>query len=406
MTWMLRLIVSSVVLVVSREAPCCAASVAGYCGVRDGCCGVAACLYFCSGVQLMATRECSIDDCRRRVVGRKLCRRHYQQAWKRGDFENAPLPARKPGKTICPAEHKHDGSSTCYIQHQCRCVPCKEHHSKMEQHRQRQTAYGRFDTGLVDAEPVREHMVMLAGFGLGYKRVAALAGIGITPARNLIWGRQEPGPRYGEMQKRVKRETAEALLAVQPDIHNLALGAHVSSRATHRRLQALVAIGWSQSKLGKRLAVDPTNFSTLMKAEQVTVRRHLQVVDLFEELWNQRPPAESHRDKISYTRSLSYAKKRRWLPPLAWDDVDTDPEPPVPDEVGRVDEVRVLLAISGERVRLTPEERRAAVVQLHGARMSDPAIGERLRCTPRTVLRIRQELELPAIGTNDEQIVA
>ena len=276
----------------------------------------------------------------------------------------------------------------------------------MEQNRRRQKAYGRFDTGLIDAEPVREHMMMLASFGLGYKRVAALAGVGITPARNLIWGRQEPGPRYGEMQKRVKRETAEALLAVRPDTRNLAAGANVSSRATHRRLQALVAIGWSQSKLGRRIGVGQANFSTLMKAEQVTARRHLQVAALFEELWNQPPPAETHRDKIAYTRSLSYARKRRWLPPLAWDDVDTDPEPPVPDEESGVDEVRVMLAVAGERVRLTPEERRAAVVELHAARLSDPAIGTRLHCAARTVLRIRQELKLAAISADDEQIAA
>jgi len=355
----------------------------------------------------MRARTCSQPECADSVVGRKLCRRHYQQAWKRGDFENNPLPPRKPGKTICPADHKHDGSSTCYIQHQCRCVPCKVHHSNMEKYRQKQKAYGRFDTGLVDAEPVREHMMMLAGFGLGYKRVAALAGIGITPARNLIWGRQEPGPRYGEMQKRVKRETAEALLAVRPDIHNLASRAYISSRATHRRLQALVAIGWSQSKLAGRLGVDPGNFHGLMNSEQVTVRRHLQVADLFEELWNRRPPAEGHRDKIAYSRSLSYAKKRRWLPPLAWDDVDTDPEPPVSDEPGGVDEVRVFLAVSGDRVRLTPEERRAAVVELHRARLSDTAIGGRLHCAPRTVIRIRQDLDLPAVvGADKELIVA
>lgn len=355
----------------------------------------------------MRSRKCSLDECTDRVVGRKLCRRHYQQAWKRGDFENNPLPLRKPGKTICPADHKHDNSSTCYIQHQCRCVPCKVHHSNMEKSRQKLKAYGRFDTGLVDVAPVREHMMMLAGFGLGYKRVAELAGIGITPARNLIWGRQEPGPRYGEMQKQIKRETAEALLAVRPDIRNLAPRAYISSRATHRRLQALVAIGWSQSKLAKRIGVDPTNFCTLMNSEQVTVSRHLQVVDLFEELWDQRPPAEEHRDRIAFTRSLSYAKKRRWLPPLAWDDVDTDVEPPVPDEDSGVDEVRVMLAISGERVRLTPEERRAAVVELHGAGLSDPAIGERLHCADRTVWRIRQELELPAVvGADKELIVA
>ena len=347
--------------------------------------------------------RCSLQDCSAPVVGRKLCRRHYQQAWKRGDFENQPLPPRKPGKTLCPAEHKHDGSSTCYIQHQCRCVPCKAHHAEMTSARTRNKAYGRFDAGLVDAGPVREHMMMLAEFGLGYKRVAGLAGIGITPTRTLIWGRQEPGPRNGELQKRVKRETAEAILSVKPDIENLAQGAYIPSRATHRRLQALVTIGWSQSKLGARLGVVPGNLHALTQQKQVTVRRHLQVVALFDELWNQAPPCENHRDKIAYSRSRSYAKARRWLPPLAWDDIDTDVEPPIADELTGVDEVAVELAISGERVRLSHAERREAIRQTHASRWSDARIAEQLHLADRTVFRIRQELGLVAFAQDELQ---
>jgi hypothetical protein len=355
----------------------------------------------------MSRRLCSRDSCTAPVVGRKLCRKHYQAAWKAGAFVNKPLPPRKPGKTICPPEHKHASSSTCYIQHQCRCVPCKEHHSAMESRRARLKAYGRFDTGLVDAEPVREHMAMLAEFGMGYKRVAAIAGIGITPTRNIIWGRQDSGPRYGEMQKHVKRETAEALLAVKPEISLLAGGARIPARGTHRRIQALVSIGWSQSKVGAQLGVEPGNFGSMMQASHVSVRRHLAVAALYEKLWNSRPPHEEWRDKIAYSRSLAYAKKRRWLPPLAWDDIDTDIEPPVADvEAGAIDEMAIVLAIAGDQVRLSPLERREAIRRLTDARLSDGVIAERLHVADRTVWRIRQELGITAPVGHDQQIVA
>jgi hypothetical protein len=341
-------------------------------------------------------------------VGRRRCRRHYQQAWKAGEFLNAPLPPREPGRTVCPPDHKHASSTTCYIMHQCRCVPCKEHHAAVAQRRYRLKAYGRFDTGLVDAEPVREHMMMLAEFGLGYKRVAAIAGIGITAARNLLWGRQESGPRYGELQKRIKRETAEAILSVKPSIENLAGGAVIPSRGTHRRLQALVAIGWSQSKLADRLGMDRGNFGRMMQRDSVTVRVHREVEALFDALWNTRPPHETHRDKIAYTRTLTYAKQHRWLPPLAWDDIDNDVEPPVPDaEDGAVDEMAVELAVAGESVRLSPAERRVAVTRLHGNLLSDSAIADRLRIADRTVQRIRKELHLDAVvGADQQPIVA
>lgn len=348
---------------------------------------------------------CSRPGCEKVVVGRKLCRAHYQAAWKAGEFVNAPLPPRVAGRTICPDEHKHAASSTCYIQHQCRCVPCKEAHAKMNARRNRQRAYGTFDRGVVDAEPVREHMMMLGEFGLGYKRVAVLAGLGITPVRNIIWGRQDSGPRYGEMQKHVKRATAEKILAVRPSIELLAAGVNIPARGVHRRVQALVTRGWSQSKLSERLGIDRGNFWRMMLADQVTVATHREVAALYEELWHQAPPHENHRDKIAYSRALKHANVRRWLPPLAWDDIDNDVEPPMPEDLVEIDDVAVDLALSGERVRLSILERREAVRRAHAERWSDNLTAERLHLAARTVLRIRQELGLDAFDFGDLQQV-
>ncbi len=355
----------------------------------------------------MERRFCSMDGCDQRVVGRRLCRKHYQAAWKDGSFVNAPLKPRKRDRKTCPPEHKHADSTTCYIQHQCRCDPCTDHHSAMNRARVKAKAFGRFDTGLVDAEPVREHMMMLAEYGIGYKRAAAIAGIGVTPARNLIWGRQEPGPRYGELQKRVKRETAEALLRVKPELDNLAAGAIIPARGTHRRIQALVTLGWSQSKLCQQIGMDRGNWFVLMERERVTLKTHRAVAALFEELWDQLPPHEEWRDKIAYTRTLRYAKKRRWLPPLAWDDIDNDVEPPVAEPIeGGIDDVVIQLACAGDRIRLSHAERREAITRLVGWKLSDGAIAERLHLADRTVWRIRHELGLAAPIGADKQVVA
>lgn len=353
-------------------------------------------------------RTCSAEGCREPVVSRTLCRKHYQAAWKAGDFKNAPLvPRRKLVRFLCPPEHKHADSSTCYIQHQCRCDPCTDNRAARERRRQKLIAYGRFDTGLLDAGPVREHLLMMGEFGMGYKRVAALAGIGITSTRNLIWGRQDPGPRYGELQKRVKRETAVALLAVKPALELLAPNACIPARGVHRRVQALVARGWSQSKLSDRLGMERSNFGVMMNRDRVTVRRHLAVAALYEELWDQLPPHQEWRDAGAYTRSLTYARQRRWLPPLAWDDIDTDIEPPAPDEEeAGIDHVLVELACAGDHVRLSVLERREAITRLNAAKLNDHVIAERLNINVRTVLRIRQELGLTAAVGPDKQIVA
>lgn len=300
----------------------------------------------------------------------------------------------------CPPAHQHGVKSTCYVIHKCRCTPCRASQTVRARARRRAQLYGRYDSGLVPAGPVRDHMKFLQAQGMGWKRIAALSGVGNTAAESLLYGRKgsKSDPRHGEVLKQVSREKAEKILAVVPD---LAAGALVPSLGTHRRVQALVARGWSMSKIGARLGVDSSNFTTMMGRSSVTSGFALKIAALFEEIWNVDPPHEEWRDLIAYNRSLSYAAARRWLAPLAWDDIDTDVEPPVPDAIGGPDEVLVELAVSGESVRLTPAERRLAVGQLWAKRWSDALIANRLGIADRTVLRDRQELGLVAFDQNE-----
>jgi hypothetical protein len=346
---------------------------------------------------------CTANGCEAKSVARRLCRAHYQQAWKAGELgQHQKLPPRpKKHDYVCPPEHKHAGAATCFIQHQCRCDPCVAAHNGRERRRTKLKAYGRFDTGLVDAEPVRAHILKLGEFGIGYKRVAELAGVGVTGVRSLIWGRQDPGDRYGEIPKRVAREKAEKILAVQATIENLGARQSVPSRGAHRRVQALVARGWSLSKIGDRIGVNRSNMGSFMKRPLISVASSRAIAALYEELWDHPPPHEEWRDKIAYSRSLEYARRRRWLPPLAWDDIDSDEEPPVPDEEDDVDEIAVELAMRGDRPRLRPLERRECVRRLHAEKWSDGRIADTIGCATKTVERIRDELGLIAFDQTE-----
>lgn len=271
---------------------------------------------------------CTHDDCTQKPVARRLCSAHYQAAWKEGALgRHQKAPARPRKRTRCPEGHKHADASTCFIQHQCRCTPCVDAHNARERNRTRLKAYGQFSTGLVDVAPVREHVLMLGEFGIGYKRVAELAGFkSSTQVRTIIWGRMDPG-RVGELQKRVKRETAERILAVLPVIENLGSRRPVSPTGAHRRVQALVVRGWSFTSIATRLGWTPANFWQMLQRPVLGAATHLAIAALYEELWDKEPPHEEWHAKSAYTRSLNYAKARGWLPPLAWDDIDTDPEP-------------------------------------------------------------------------------
>lgn len=271
---------------------------------------------------------CTHRGCTDKPVARRLCKRHYQAAWKAGKLgQHVKQPPRKKDPKICPPEHRHAAALTCYNLHQCRCTPCIEHRAETDERRKKDRAYGRYDSGLVDATPVREHILALCEFGIGYKRIAQLSGVGITPVRSLIWGRQDPGPRYGELPKRVTREKAERILAVQMTFENLAGGAKVSATGTHRRIQALAARGWSLRKISARLNITEGNFWALQQRDQVTADTHRRMAAIYEELWDQEPPHDEWHSRAAYTRALNFAGRRGWLPPLAWDDIDTDPDP-------------------------------------------------------------------------------
>ena len=96
------------------------------------------------------------------------------------------------------------------------------------------------------------------------------------------------------------------------------------------------------------------------------------------------------------------AERHGWLPPLAWDDPDTDPEPPAVDrDLELVDDIAVALALQGDGPRLTPAERRICVRTLWARRYSDNLIAATIRCDAKTVGRIREELELPAFDLTE-----
>lgn len=268
------------------------------------------------------------------------------------------------------ADHQH-GTRAAYVLDRCRCFPCSTANAEAETQRERQKAYGRYDK-YVDAEPIRAHVLALGAQGMGLKRVAKAAGVSTGTLSKLVFGvyastgtgggRNGPGERVRQPSRRVLRTTAEKLLAVDVD---LAAGVQVDATGTTRRVRALVALGWSQSKLADRLGIQRSNFHLANGTRpKVLARTAKAVVDLYDELSMTLPPQGNQRDRIAASRARRYAKARGWLPPLALDDERLDDPTykpgsltPDPDTVA-LDEAAILRRMAGDRnVRLTKAEK-------------------------------------------------
>lgn len=285
------------------------------------------------------------------------------------------------------AQHVH-GTHACYVLDRCHCRACANASSEYERRRTRQRAYGR--QAYVDAAPVRAHVTALMDAGMGLKRVAVVAGVPYSVLGNLIYDTH--GKRDGQHRgrsTRMRAGNAARILAVQLE---LAGGARVPAIGTRRRVQALVANGWSITKVGARVDMTAANFCSLLKRDQVTVATAKRVAELYDELWDAAPPESTHRDKIAASRARKYARLHGWLPPLAWDEDTIE----IPDAIEHqvddleLDEIAVERIMAGtlQLERSTPELVEA-VLRLHARGLNDRAIGERVGRARDAVLKIR-----------------
>lgn len=257
-------------------------------------------------------RSAAMADARK---GIHACQRHLDNA-----AAQARGLARKAAvdKTPKPCLHKHahhvHGTHACYVLDACRCPRCTNANRIYERDRSRAHAYGRWDH-YVDAEPVRQHARELMAAGMGLKRIVATGAISQGGIWKLLYGKRRPdGTRVPS--RRVTKDVAARVLALQLD---LADGARVPAHGSVLRVRALVALGWSQSKLAARLGIDRGNFH-LTGTMYTTARTATAVRTLYAELSMTRPPETNQRERIAASRSRNYAANLGWLPPLALDD--------------------------------------------------------------------------------------
>lgn len=273
------------------------------------------------------------------------------------------------------ANHQH-GTRACYVLDRCRCTPCSKANSEAETARERQKAYGRYHK-YVNAEHVRAHLADLAEYGIGLKQVAKLTGTGTGTLSKIVFGvyadtgtgggRNGPGERVREPSRRVLRSTAERIYDVEAIPANLGAGQkdHERTPLARTHLRALVALGWSQSKLATRLGMLPTNLGPVIgsstgggprRAEGLrTLSRGTvdKIEALFDELCMTPPPETNQRERIAASRARRYAAQQGWLPPLALDDLEGG-------EVAEqdVDEVAIQRRMAGDKtVRLSKAEK-------------------------------------------------
>lgn len=288
--------------------------------------------------------------------------------------------------------HVH-GTRAAYVKDRCRCRRCTLANTTESRTAHRQRTYGRWQP-YVDAGPVREHIQLLREAGFGLRRIAELADVSTTTVRALLDSRTDGR----EPREKIRPETAAAVLAITPEPADRARYSTIDPIGTRRRLQALIASGWSLQQLAEQLDRTPTHLARTMGGTRVTVRTAEQVSALYDRLWDVRPDQDTSAERAAVEATRTMAAQNGWLPPLAWDDIDTDPDPgpqqpaQLEPETDDLDEVAIERAVAGDGIRLeqlTPAEQDEVVRRLTVRGKSIRNIAEQLSTTKRTVSRRR-----------------
>jgi hypothetical protein len=128
-------------------------------------------------------------------------------------------------------------------------------------------------------------------------------------------GCEGPGRRRG----RVHAEQAGRLLAITPV--SLA-GGRRDATGARRRLRALIAMGHPAVSLACRLEVPPQLVWNIVRGSTVTVTPalHAAVCDLYEQIWDLRPPERTRAERRAAAAARTRAARNGWPTPMGLDD--------------------------------------------------------------------------------------
>ena len=166
----------------------------------------------------------------------------------------------------------------------------------------------------IDPTEVIAHVAKLRAQGLSVQAICELSGVSQSTMAPLAW------VEHSAARVKVRPETAARILAVRFDLALIEPGRHVPALGTQRRIKAMCAMGWTMEWIAGRLGVSVAMVSrTALVAEAVTAARAREIAALYNEVSVLSGPSEIVR------RS---AKRKRWAPPAAWDDIDDPDERP------------------------------------------------------------------------------
>jgi hypothetical protein len=212
--------------------------------------------------------------------------------------------------------------------------------------------------------PAAAHVETLLAAGASIRAIAETAGVSPSLVCRL----------RGRVQTRMRRDTANKVLSVTPEkiLTRSRQAGFVPALGARRRIQALLAIGWTHNQISSHMPIASSSQLVLsQRGEWITRTTHDAIAAAYNKL--AMTPGTSWRTR-------SRAAKAGYLSPLAWDDIDNPNDNPgtaLVDEA-YLDHAAIDRRAAGDRtVRITPAEATEVIGSLRRQGYSDAEISRR-----------------------------
>lgn len=150
------------------------------------------------------------------------------------------------------------------------------------------------------------------------------------PVQNLVLAADDPrhGTNVGYKSCRCRCGTCRRAMALGANLYKMRRAANggrrldVDKLGSVRRLQALMAMGWTRRELARRAGYQGDAFAPILNSPRQVLRAETaaKILDLYDRLSMTHGPSSSGRIR---------AASRGWPPPLAWNNIDDPDENPV-----------------------------------------------------------------------------
>lgn len=225
----------------------------------------------------------------------------------------------------CRRPHQHGELATYSSRnHRCRCDDCRKASAKNRALSRRAEITG-IGHRSVSAQETQERLRILRSRGMTIRRIAAETGLSSNTISAII--------NFDDAASRmIHTDNAETILAITPPrkIDEVSDTMRGPAKGTRVRLQALQAIGWSIRAVATEAGLGRSHLTVVLnggtEGDLINARTMRLVAEVYERLWNTRPPTKTPTQRNSVSRSLRRAAQNGWKPPMAHDDdrIDAD----------------------------------------------------------------------------------